>query len=109
MVCGPSDDVAGHPYPAADCEEGVRPRGYRFRGGGDDASVRRYELSLGNRVCVFPVLTGKSAERFLREVERVNRLPRRERPVDYYDYIDRLLEKSKKFVREHEGLGFRLD
>lgn len=56
-----------------------------------------------------PVLTGKSAERFLREVERVNRLPRREMPVDYYDYIDRLLEKSKKFVREHEGLGFRLD
>ena len=42
-------------------------------------------------------------------MERVNRLPRRERPVDYYDYIDRLLEKSKKFVREHEGLGFRLD
>lgn len=36
-----------------DCEEGVRPRGYRFRGGGDDASVRRDELSLGNRVCVF--------------------------------------------------------
>ena len=66
-----------------------------------------------------PVLTGKSAERFLREVERVNRLPRRVRPVDYYDrrvrpvdyydYIDRLLEKSKKFVREHEGMGFRLD
>ena len=56
-----------------------------------------------------PVLTEKSAERFLREVERVNRLPRRVRPVDYYDYIDRLLEKSKKFVREHEGLGFRLD
>ena len=44
-----------------------------------------------------PVLTGKSAERFLREVERVNRLPRRVRPVDYYEYIDRLLEKSKKF------------
>ena len=49
-----------------------------------------------------PVLTGKSAERFLREVERVN-------TVDYYDYIDRLLEKSRKFVREHEGQGFRLD
>lgn len=49
MVCGPSDDVAGHPYPAADCEEGVRPRGYRFRGGGDDASVRRDELKFDGR------------------------------------------------------------
>ena len=27
-----------------DCEEGVRPRGYRFRGRGYDASVRRDEL-----------------------------------------------------------------
>lgn len=55
------------------------------------------ESSISLSFISLPVLTGKSAERFLREVERVNRFPKRERLVHYYDYIDRLLEKSKKF------------
>ena len=44
MVCESSDDVAGYQDPAADGEEGVRAGGYRVRGGGYDASVRRDEL-----------------------------------------------------------------
>ena len=44
MVCGPSDDVAGHQDSAADGEEGIRAGGYRVQGGGYDASVRRDEL-----------------------------------------------------------------
>ena len=55
MVCGPSDDVAGHYY-AADGEEGLRAGGYRVRGGGYDASVRRDELT---EVAVLP-LSSKS-------------------------------------------------
>ena len=44
MVCGPSDNVAGHQDPAAYGEEGLRAGGYRVRGRGYDASVRRDEL-----------------------------------------------------------------
>ena len=45
MVRGPSDDVAGYRDSAADSEEGVRAGGYRVRGRGYDASVRRDELN----------------------------------------------------------------
>lgn len=44
MVCGSSDDVAGHQDSAADGEEGLCTGGYRVRRGGYDASVRRDEL-----------------------------------------------------------------
>ena len=56
MVCGPSDDVAGHQDSAADSEEGVRAGGYRVRGRGYNTSVRRYELT---EVAVLP-LSSKS-------------------------------------------------
>ena len=56
MVCGPSDDVAGHQDSAADSEEGVRAGGYRVRERGHDTSVRRYELT---EVAVLP-LSSKS-------------------------------------------------
>ena len=54
MVCGPSDDVAGHQDSAADSEEGVRAGGYRVQGRGYDTSVRRYELT---EVAVLPLLS----------------------------------------------------
>lgn len=60
------------------------------------------ESSISLSFISLPVLTGKSAERFLREVERVNRLPKRVRLVHYYDYIDRLLEKNS---RNFKGLN----
>ena len=56
MVCGPSDDVAGHQDSAADSKEGVRAGGYRVQGRGYDTSVRRYELT---EVAVLP-LSSKS-------------------------------------------------
>ena len=56
VVCGPSDDVAGHQDSAAYGEEGLRAGGYRVRGRGYDASVRRDELT---EVAVLP-LSSKS-------------------------------------------------
>ena len=48
--------MAGYQDTAADGEEGVRAGGYRVRGGGYDASVRRDELT---EVAVLP-LSSKS-------------------------------------------------
>ena len=44
MVRGPSDDVAGYKDTAAYGEESLRAGGYRVRGRGYDASVRRDKL-----------------------------------------------------------------
>ena len=53
------------------------------------------------------VLTGEAARRFQEEVERVNSMPVRELPEGFYDDIDECIERSRKYVREHEELGFR--
>ena len=56
MVCGPSDDVAGHQDSAADGEEGVCAGGYCVRRGSYDASVRRYELTGVLRISILFVV-----------------------------------------------------
>jgi len=53
------------------------------------------------------VLTGEAARRFQEEVERVNSMPVRELPEGFYDDIDECIERSRKYVREHEELEFR--
>ena len=53
------------------------------------------------------MLTGEAARRFQEEVERVNSMPVRELPEGFYDDIDACIERSRKYVREHEELEFR--
>ena len=72
---------------------------------------------LGN-VCT-PVLTGESARRFLEAKERVDRLPSVDLPEDFFDELERFLEKSRRFaaklkqrttsenVRKHEAGEFQ--
>ncbi len=54
-----------------------------------------------------PVLTGEAARCFVEEVDRVDSLPWKELPEGFYDDIDECINRSRKFVREHEELGFR--
>lgn len=63
MVCGPSYDVAGHQDSAADGEEGLCTGGYRVRGRGYDASVRRDELTGVLKISIlFVVLHNKNVK-----------------------------------------------
>ena len=50
-----------------------------------------------------PVLTGESAKR----LEMVDRLPEKELPEGFYQDLEECIERSRRFVREHEALGFQ--
>lgn len=54
-----------------------------------------------------PVLTGESARRFQERLEMVDRLPEKELPEGFYQDLEECIERSRKFVREHEALGFQ--
>ena len=54
-----------------------------------------------------PTLTGKSARRFLEAMEKVDRLPHRELPEDFFDEFDKFQEKSRRYeaeMRQHVTL-----
>ena len=48
-----------------------------------------------------PVLTGKDAERFIREAEENERNPRRKKLLFSFEDIDRMMERSRKYLKEH--------
>ncbi len=53
-----------------------------------------------------PVLTGEDAERFVREAEeneRNERNPQRRRLGFSFEDIDRMMERSRKYLKEHGG------
>lgn len=50
-----------------------------------------------------PVLTGETAERFVREAENNFRNPQKKKLRVSFDDVRKLLERSAKYVREHEG------
>ena len=52
-----------------------------------------------------PVLTGETAERFVREAEENERNPHRSQLVFPSEDIDRIMERSRKYMKEHGGKG----
>ena len=52
-----------------------------------------------------PVLTGGDAERFVREAEENERNPQRRRLAFSFEDIDRMMERSQKYLKEHGGKG----
>ena len=52
-----------------------------------------------------PVLTGEDAERFVREAEENERNPQRRKLLFSFDDIDRMMERSRKYLKEHGGKG----
>lgn len=54
-----------------------------------------------------PVLTGESAKKFQERLEMVDRLPEKELPESFYQDLEECIERSRKFVREHEALGLQ--
>ena len=52
-----------------------------------------------------PVLTGETAERFVREAEENERNQQRRKLVFSFEDIDRFMERSRKYMKEHGGKG----
>ena len=52
-----------------------------------------------------PVLTGETAERFVREAEENERNPQRRKLVFSFEDIDRFMERLRKYMKEHGGKG----
>ena len=52
-----------------------------------------------------PVLTGETAERFVREAEENERNPQKRKLVFSFEDIDRFMERSRKYMKEHGGKG----
>lgn len=52
-----------------------------------------------------PVLIGETAERFVREAEENERNPQRRKLVFSFEDIDRIMERSRRYMKEHEGKG----
>ncbi len=50
-----------------------------------------------------PVLTGETAERFVREAEERERNPRKLRLNVSFDDIDRMQERSRIYLQKHNG------
>lgn len=52
-----------------------------------------------------PVLTGEDAERFVREAEENERNPQRMNLRMSFEDVERILERSQKYLKEHGGKG----
>ncbi len=52
-----------------------------------------------------PVLTGEDAERFIREAEENERNPQRMNLRMSFEDVERKLERSQKYLKEHGGKG----
>ena len=54
-----------------------------------------------------PVLTGETAERFVREAEEMAHNPklRTRKPLFTFEQIDEMMERSRKYMKEHGGKG----
>lgn len=52
-----------------------------------------------------PVLTGEDAERFIRETEKNERNPQRRKLLFSFEDIERMMERSRKYLKEHGGKG----
>jgi len=52
-----------------------------------------------------PVLTGETAERFVREAEENERNPKRRKLLFSFEDIDNMMERSRKYLKVHGGKG----
>ena len=53
-----------------------------------------------------PVLTGEDAERFfVREAEENEKNPQRRKLLFSFEDIERMMERSRKYLKEHGGKG----
>lgn len=52
-----------------------------------------------------PILTGETAERFVREAEENERNPQRRKLVFSFEDIDRIMERLRKYMKKHGGKG----
>lgn len=59
-------------------------------------------MAIVGDICA-PVLTGKSAQRFKRMMERVDSMPERELPEDFYLEFEKSLEKSRLYAQRHKS------
>ena len=50
-------------------------------------------------------MTGEDAERFIREAEENERNPQRRKLLFSFEDIDRMMERSRKYLKEHGGKG----
>ncbi len=50
-----------------------------------------------------PVLTGEDAERFVREADENEKNPQRRKLLFSFEDIDRMMERSRKYLKEHGG------
>ena len=70
------------------------------------AKVERIKLKImALEIRSIPVLTGETAERFVREAEENERNPQRRKLVFSFEDIDRIMERSRKYMKEHGGKG----
>ena len=51
------------------------------------------------------VLTGEDAERFVREADENERNSQRRKLLFSFEDIDRMMERSRKYLKEHGGKG----
>ena len=52
-----------------------------------------------------PVLTGEDAERFIRETKENEKNPQRRKLLFSFEDIERMMERSRKYLKEHGGKG----
>ena len=50
-----------------------------------------------------PVLTGEDDERFIREAEENERNPQRRKLLFSFEDNDKMMERSRKYLKEHGG------
>ena len=67
--------------------------------------AQKEEKIMALEIRSIPVLTGETAERFVREAEENERNPQRRKLVFSFEDIDRIMERSRKYMKEHGGKG----
>ena len=62
-------------------------------------------FSMALEIRSIPVLTGEDAERFVHEAEENERNPQRRKLLFSFEDIDGMMERSRKYLKEHVGKG----
>jgi len=65
----------------------------------------KIEYIMALEIRSIPVLTGETAERFVREAEENERNPKRRKLLFSFEDIDNMMERSRKYLKEHGGKG----
>lgn len=52
-----------------------------------------------------PILTGETAENFVRVAEMNERRPKRRKLMFSFDEVDKMMERSSEYLKSHGGKG----